>query len=239
MGIIHTCIFAFLLIFIFLSSSVSIANEKTLLATDKRPLVLQIEIPHPRNKDQISLVFKKNIVELVTNTSSYQKSKTVRLGRFQSSLDPRLKFWKKQVKYHYSRLNRTVPLLSFFKNLNLKPPTDIHAPVLRINKKKIHHEQPAFKPLMDIIGKAWGKKWDCVECATYENKGNSILRTVQKPLGSGTKWIRWIMEKIKNKKHQNKWKTEKQNLSKKSLKCLPKGKKKVECTDPQWGIFII
>lgn len=198
-----------------------------------KPLVLQWEVSHPRNTDQISLIFRENTVELVTNTSSYQKDKKIRLGRFQSPLTLELKMIKEQIKRHRTRLKQTVPVLSLIKDSRiprLKP--DPHAPLLRINEETIQAGSPHFKSLAPIIYEIWEQEWTCVECATYKKRRKSIIRTIKK--------LKSSKDSPKNtKKSKNKWSTTKQRFLKKFFNCVPKEKKKVECVDSQFGIFEI
>ena len=66
-------------------------EKKVSSSSEKKPLVLQWEVSHSRNTDQISLIFRQKSVELVTNTSSYQKGRVARLGRFAFPLNSKLK----------------------------------------------------------------------------------------------------------------------------------------------------
>lgn len=226
--------FSYFLLILFHSQG----QSKTLPVVKIKPLVLQWEVSHPRNTDQISLIFRRNMVELITNTSSYQKGKPVRLGRFQSPINPELERIKKQIKRYRIQLKQTVSMLSLIKDSRVSlPTTDPHAPVLRINEKEIHGEHPYFKPLASIIYQIWENKWICVECATYKKRRKSIIRTVKKlksPSDSSKK-----IKKAKSQSKRSKWDTTKQKFSKKFFRCVPKGKKKIECVDPHFGIFEI
>ena len=204
---------------------------------DKRPLVLQWEVSHSRNTDQISLIFREKTVELVTNTSSYQKGKVVRLGRFESPLTVELKDLKDQVGRYYARLKKTVPLSSLIKDPRVQASVDPHAPVLRISEEEIQSGHAYFKPLALIIYQIWEREWTCVECATYKKTRKSIIRTVKK-LKQGLKRSA-DKKKAHGKISKNQWNERKQNFSKKLLNCIPKEKKRVECIDPQFGIFEI
>lgn len=198
---------------------------------DKKPLVLQWEVSHPRNTDQISLIFRQKSVELVTNTSSYQKSRVARLGRFISPLNSQLKAIKEQINRYYIQSQKTVPVSSLIKDPRFQEATrmDPHAPVLRINKEEIHDEQDHFKPLANIIYKIWEHNWTCIECALYKKKKKFVVRILKSK--TATK------EKNSNAKKQGK--TSKQIIPGKLFNCIPKGKNKVECVDPQFGIFEI
>ena len=176
-----SCILVFFLSFVLFSFAETEKGNRELHSSGKKPLVLQWEVSHPRNEDQISLIFREKSVELVTNTSSYQKSKVARLGRFESPLNPELKALKEQVNRYYLHLQKTVPISSLIKVPQLQNiVVDPHAPVLRINKEVIHNEQDAFRPLAKIIYNIWKHKWICIECALYKKEKKSIVRVVKK-----------------------------------------------------------
>ena len=187
--------------------------------TIQQPLVLQWEVFHPRNRDQISLIFRDQKVELIVNTSSYQKNKQPRLGRFESPINPSLTNLKKQIEQYYAHLKSTVPLSSIVKDKRLKPKIIPHAPILRINTEKINHTSSYFKPLTKIIRQVWKNyNWLCVECAVYQRKGRNIVRNVTRPKSSSQK---------------------QKKFSKKQLNCIKKQKSLLECIDRQFGIFTI
>ena len=212
-------------------------EEKQVPFSDKRPLTLQWEVSHPRNTDQISLIFRQDIVELVTNTSSYQKGKTAQLGRFETPLNAELKALKAQLEWYYMQLKKTVPLSSLIKDSRFRPIVDPHAPVLYINEEKVQNsEAPYFKSLASIIYKVWERRWVCIECAFYKKKRKSIIRTVKRLKKDSNRETAVVQGRSKVRK---KWETRRQKFSKKLLDCIPKGKNKVECIDPQFGIFEI
>ena len=217
-------------------SKASVKEQTAPSPTGKPPLVLQWEVSHPRNTDQISLIFKQKTVELVTNTSSYQKNKIVRLGQFESPLNLELKNLKEQVERYYVRLKKTVPISHIIKDPRVRPSIDPHVPVLRINEEEVHNEHPYFKPLASIIYQVWNRQWLCVECAIYKKKRKSIVRTVRK-----LKNLKGMTDKEKAKDTipKSQWEEKKQSFPKKLLNCVLKGNKKVECIDPQFGIFEI
>ena len=211
-------------------------TRKLRSSSNEKPLVLQWKVSHPRNTDHISLIFRQNSVELVTNTSSYQAGKIVHLGRFESPLNAKLKELKDQVNRYYNQLKKTVPLSSLIKDSRLRPSIDPHAPVLYINEEEIKNEQAYFKPLANIIYTVWKHKWTCIECASYSKERKSVVRTVKK-IKSEPKSKKGG-EKKERSEVKKQWKKDKQKFSKKLLNCLPKGEK-IECIDPQFGIFEI
>jgi len=191
-----------------------------------KPLILQWEISHSRNTDQISLIFRQKTVELVTNTSSWQKKQhNPRLGRFGSDMTPELKSIKQRVQRSYTRLQQVVPLLPLIGDSRLRPSPSPHAHVLKINGKRIGEGHPYFEPLANIIRQIWQNEWICLECVAYKREENKILRTSQGiGMGSGRKTVGGIQKKT---------------FSKKELDCVPKAKRKMECVDSRFGIFEI
>lgn len=231
-------VFGFFLFFL-VPEAYSDTKQKENPLADKKPLVLQWEVSHFRNTDQISLIFRQDTVELVTNTSRYQKNKPVRLGWFESPMNSEFEQIKRQISLYYTSLNKTIPLIQlipipkFIKGLNVQATVIPHAPVLRIGEKKVHRKHPYFQPMVDIIHQAWKWKWLCMECAVYKKRGRFILRT-EKKLQTNLK-----TQKTDQKKIKKQWKEVKRSFAKKMLNCLPMGNNKVECVDPQFGIFEI
>ena len=205
----------FLCFFAFYSAGESQTTDKNTKSLTK-PLILQRVVSHPRNTDQISLIFRENKVEMVTNTSTWQKSNHPRLGRFESALTPSLKSLKQRLNRYHGRLKRTVPLSSLVKDSRLEPSHTPHAPIFRLNTKEIKEGEVFFKELEDIIQQTGTIKWVCVECAEYQRHKKGILRIVRKQT-----------------------KRTKKVLSKKSLNCIHKPKSRWECVDKLFGIFEI
>ena len=211
-------------------------KEKVLSPSDKKPLVLLWIVSHTRNTDQIGLIFRTKSVELITNTSSYQTGRIAQLGRFKASLTPELKDLKQKVGRYYNQLKKTVPLSSLIKDSRLQTTgvVDPHAPTLWINKEQVDYEHSYFKPLANIIYKIWDHKWSCMECAIYRQEKESVVRVLKiRSLQIKTE------VKAKNSKAKKQWEIRRQRISKKLLDCVSKDKNKVECVDPQFGIFKI
>lgn len=230
---IHFVFFLNPVLFLFVQAE---TGERVSSSSNKTPLVLQWEVSHPRNTDQISLIFKQHSVELITNTSSYQKSRVARLGRFISPLNSQLKAIKEQVNRYYIQSRKTVPVSSLIKDPRFQEAArvDPHAPALRINEEEINNNQDDFKLLANIIYKVWEHKWTCRECAIYKKEKKFIVRIVKrKNLQSKTAGKE---EKSKAKKQ---WEISKQRIPEKLFNCIPKENNKVECVDPQFGIFEI
>lgn len=205
--------------------------------TSQRPLILQWEVSHSRNTDQISLIFRQNTLELVTNTSIYQtpREKTITLGYFQSPMNPQLKKIKKDIETSYNYLKQTVPVLSLIKDSRLQIPFNPHAPVMRINEEEISSRDSRFKTLTSIISRIWKQDWICIDCAIYKKKKKSIIRTVKKLKSPET--LSHFNKIKKNSKNKNQWETKTKKFSRNSLNCIPQGKRSWECIDPKFGIF--
>lgn len=226
----------FLLSFIFISVTKA-EIKKSVSSSKKRPVVLQWEVSHSRNRDQISLIFRQEYVELVINTSSYQGGKIARLGRFKSPLNSELRILKNQIKGYYVQLKKTVSVSSLIKDSRFQKAlvVDPHAPVLRINEEEIKDGQPYFKTLAKVIYKVWEHKWTCVECASYKRQKEFIVRTMKKLKQKG----KTVVKTEDSGKAKKQWETNTQKLPKKLFNCVSKKKDRVECVDPRFGIFEI
>ena len=136
--------------------------------SDTDVLVLQIEASHYRNLDQTSLVFRGDVVDLFTNNSDYQKD-PVRLGWLRAPMTRDFESLRARIETYRSRiLNEETPT---------EPVFSPHAPVLRIGAVEISSGHPCFDELERIFREVWDVEWSCVDCATYERKGDSIVRT--------------------------------------------------------------
>ncbi len=229
-----------ILFFLFFSSVIELAKANPTTDKKNKPLVLQMMISHPRNTDQTSLIFRENKVEMVTNTSTWQKSENPKLGRFESSMTPSLKSLKQRLQWYHSRLKQTVPLSSLIKNSRVQPSHAPHSPIFRLNTKEIKLGESFFKRLEDIIQQIGNQKWICVECATYKRHKKGIVRVVRKRKGMSNKKENNQSNPVNQpKKESARWLVQKKILSKKSLNCIRKTKTKWECVDKQFGIFEI
>ena len=187
------------------------------------PLVLQMEISHPRNVDQTSLIFRKNTVDFVTNSfqiPAKNKTQNARLGQFTTVLNDNFKSLQKKVE---SVKRSFISKNKKRKTTNMKNrgsiPMGPHTPIIRIGGDgsyiTIHKGDTHFESLKNMLRKARNRKWTCVSCAEYKRDGKSIVRTIKK----------------KDSKAKS------QTLSRKSLKCISIDKDRIECRDPQFGIF--
>ena len=57
-------------------------GRKVSSADEQNPLVFQWEVSHPKNTDQMSVIFKPRYVELVVNASNWQVKQPRGLGGF-------------------------------------------------------------------------------------------------------------------------------------------------------------
>ena len=131
-------------------------------------LVLQIEASYYRNLDQTSLVFREDVVDLFTNNSGYQQD-PVRLGWLRVPMSRDFEALRARIeRYRAWILNEVTSAESEFIP---------HAPVLRIGAVEISSRHPCFNDLERIFREVWDVEWSCVDCATYERKGDSIVRT--------------------------------------------------------------
>ena len=231
------CFFIFFLLFSIIQLK---AQDKEIIKrppVDKKPLTLQWEDSQHRHLDKISLIFKKDTVELITNTFSYQTDKAVRLGKFQAYMNSDLLFLKAQIENYYSYLKDTVLVSTLLEDSGIQLSPIPNMPVLSINGEEIPNGHPYYKPASDIIYKIWEKKWFCVECATYKKTKKFIIRTTRQ-LKSNVK-KKTEGKKTKKNKVKKWWKINKQKFTKESLNCIPTGKKKIECIDSLFGAFEI
>ena len=205
----------FILILVGLFSSILYFSQIFARTSKSAPLVLQIEISHPRNTDQTSLIFREKTVDFVTNSfqiSSQQKSSKFLLGHFQITLNNDFKILQKKIA---SIRNNLISKNKKDEPFQLVP----HAPVIHIggdgNSLTIRENDTHFESLRGILFKVRDQNWKCISCAKYEKKEESIVRTAER----------------ENQK------TTSRTFSRKDLKCVSLNKKRIECIDSQFGIF--
>ena len=216
-----------LMFFLIHSTLLSSAKEKIREPTsdhNKKSLVLQWEVSHFRNTDQISLIFRKDNVELITNISLSKPNESARLGHFNTPMNSQLKILKEEIQQYYIRLKNTTPITSLIQNTRLQTPINPHAPILRINNQEINSEHIYFKYLENILHQQTkGNSWRCIECATYKLLHKEKPKTEIK--------IQRVMKKER--------KTITQSFTTEELKCLLKEQNEWECIDPEFGIFVL
>ena len=207
-----------------------------------KPLVLQMTISHSRNTDQVSLIFRADKVEMVTNTAHYQKGKKNQLGWFESSITPELNSLKQRLNWYHSRLKKTVSIASLINKGPVPPSSHTpHAPLFRLNKEHIKEGGVFFNELEDIIQQIPNHNWTCVECAEYQKHEKGILRIVRKRQNSVARKPPKNKQASNNKlaKKKSTFFVQKTVLSKKNLNCSRKTKSLWECVDERFGIFEI
>ena len=219
----------FTLILVGLLSSISYLNLSQTFAKISKtpevaPLVLQIQISHPRNVDQTSLIFREETVDFVTNSfqiSSQEKSPKFLLGHFQTTLNDDFKILQKQiVSIRNNLISKNEKKVADSKDKKSEPVQVVpHAPVIYIGGNgdplTIREDDTHFESLRNILFKVRDQDWKCISCAKYEKKGTSIARTVEKENQKATS----------------------RTFSREALKCVSLDEDRIECIDPQFGIF--
>ena len=185
----------------------------------QKSLVLQWEMSHSRNRDQLSLIFKQDHVKLVTNML-LNSEHPPRLGQFKTPMTPALKLLEQEIRQYYVRLKQSTPVSSLIQTKQSSSHTEPHAPVLRINDREITKQHIYFKYLKKIlVQQAKNKNWQCAHCAVY------------KPSAKNTSSLQIQRILTQNRK------TAKKTFSAQQLNCLLVTKKEWECADPDFGIF--
>ena len=187
------------------------------------PLVLQMQVSHLRNTDQISLIFKKNTLTLVTNYYSHSSSKqAVRLGQFQINMTLQMRLFKRQIQAYKRLLDKDNPDSKTSKSARAIASIP-HAYQIGITGdgrlRTISTEHSYFAPLKRILMETRQNQnmYRCISCATYYKNNQSIIRIVKK----------------QGKPPQR------QKFSKEQLQCRQIGNKKLECVDEAYGLFEI
>ena len=177
-----------------------------------KTMTLKRTVSHTRNLDQISLTFKESAVELHTNVfqlSRQNMTSSPRLGHFETSITPELRSLKEMLTTHHGMLNR---------HSSVQPSRLIpHAPVLHLNEQKVDYSYLYSSHLESVFNRARQRNWSCVRCAEYKKDGDSILRIVR------------------NRGQKEKRRT----FSLEDLNCRYMDEERIECIDPQFGIFEI
>lgn len=149
---------------------------------EERPMVLQYQVSHSRNVDQISLVFRQDTVQLVVNTDSWQKeTMPPRLGIFEASYNRELSRLKRELEHYHHYYTNTVSILSLMELPDVPgfpPMPDPHASRIFIGGEEVWSEHDHYEVLFGIIQSVWDHQWSCVECASYRIQGDSIVRTI-------------------------------------------------------------
>ena len=226
---------------------------------EERPLVLQYQVSHSRNVDQISLIFGQDTVRLVVNTDFWQKeAMPPRLGIFEAGYDRELSHLKRRVeRYHHIQVNtvsfRSLMDLPYVPN----PPRPVSgASRIFIGGEEVSSGRPHYKVLFGIIRSVWDHQWSCVHCASYRMQGDSIVRTIKGWTSDGKRRF-YLKDKFviseefaKSYKFQFEHLTPWTSGDEESLEipglatdlpldCIPRGhsRTRMECADSRFGLF--
>ena len=193
---------------------------------DEVPLIFQYSVSHHRNHDEISLVFREDVVDLVTNTSTYQPD-PVRLGWLRNPMNTHFTLLRDRLRIYHAMFGNTVSVLELLLNDPdfapyahlLAPEVVPHAPVLRLNDEEIAHDDAYFEGLVTIFDEIWEEEWSCVDCATYRAVGDVIVRTRTREGGERSEL----------------------EVPASRVDCISAGHggSRIECVDPEFGIFDI
>ena len=187
-------------------------------------IVLKMEVSHPRNVDQMSLTFKERTVEFVTNVfqiNSQDQAQSPQLGQFEISMTSIMNSLKRILRSYYRMLtvnsDNGLDLSSIIKAIGNAPVTIPHAPILHLNDYRVPYYHTYFLDIRNTFREVREEEWNCVHCAEYRKDGRSILRVIKK----------------RGQREQ------KRKFSTRALNCYRLDQKRLECIDPQFGIFEI
>ena len=153
---------------------------------DERPMVLQYQVSHPRNTDQISLIFRQEAVELVVNKDYWQEEAMPRrLGRFGALYNWELSSLKLRVERYHRLFTDTVPLLSLLDipdipSMREREP-DPHAPRLSLGGEEIPIRHGFYEDLFGNPPISMGSPVALPGVRLLSNRGDSIVRTMNPP----------------------------------------------------------
>ena len=210
------------IILLVLTTKTFAKTTKHIVKRKVKPLVLQMQVSHLRNTDQISLIFKEKRLILVTNYYQSVSKQPVQLGQFQIALTPQMRLFKRQIRAYKRLLDKDNPDSKTSENSRAIASIP-HAYQIGITGdgklRTISKKHPYFAPLKRILMEARQNqnRYRCVSCATYYKKNQSIIRVIKK----------------RGKPPQR------QKFSKEQLQCRQIGKKKLECVDKAYGLFEI
>ena len=187
-------------------------------------IVLKMEVSHSRNLDQMSLTFKETTVEFMTNTfqvNSQNQTQSPQLGQFEISMTSIMSSLKSILRSYYRMLtvnsDNGLDLSSIIKAIGNAPVTIPHAPILHLNDYRVPHDHTYFSDIRNTFREVREENWTCVHCAEYRKDGRSILRIVKR----------------RGQREQRR------RFSTRALNCYRLDQKRLECIDPEFGIFEI
>ena len=180
-------------------------------------VVVSMEVSHYRNLDYRSLAFEGTSVEFVTNVfffDSQEPNRLPSLGRFRTSMTPRLRIVESIFRAYHRILSRGKGSILHF-------PIMPHAPIMHINKRRLYYGMPLHSSIerdfRAAIEEVWNGDWTCVDCAEYRRDGRNISR---------------IDRSVDGEESQRRF-------SRRDLDCKSYGDGWLECIDPEFGIFEI
>lgn len=212
---------------------------------DERPMVLQYQVSHPLNTDQISLIFRQEDVELVVNKDYWQKEAMPRrLGRFRADYNGELSLLKLMVERYHRNFANTVPLLSLLDvpdtpSMRERRP-DPHAPRLSLGGEEIPSRHPYYEDIFGILESVWDRQWSCLECASYRIEGDSIARTMDKYALYGLDSPPFnVTDDLFESSHLGRYIVSWVSEHGERLECVRRGHDgaRMECLDSRFGLF--
>jgi len=176
-----------------------------------------MEVSYYRNRDYRFLAFEGTNIEFVTNVfffDSQEPNRLPRLGRFQTSMTPRLRMFESIFRAYHKMLSRRKGGILDFRNVR-------QGPIMSINRQRLHYGMPLHSSVEDdfraAIEEIWNGDWTCVDCAEYRREGRSISR---------------IDRSVDSEEPRRRF-------SRRDLDCKFVGDGRLECIDPEFGIFEI
>ena len=197
------------------------------------PLTLQWEASHSTGLHQISLIFRKDRVDLFTNTSLWQDARSPRLGHFTSLLNEKWQIERERIGAYLSLLKERPPVNTKDSLLNGNFPKGVlnliqknpHAPIIRLNGYEMREKNSYFPALKGVFPLLWKNQWSCTDCVVYRVHPKKGIK-------------RQRISKSEN--------TSKALFSREQMRCYSINKKLLECADTHggptgngWGSFRI
>jgi len=181
-----------------------------LIDVDAPPFTVTEAVSHARNLIFRSLTFRGSTVEARTNVFS--------LDRRQANRPVRLGRFETSMTPTLGSVQR------FFQRFTLWPGNESlefipHAPIVYVNGRRVHHEHSDFfdfrSAFVTTIEEA-ANRWTCVDCAEYRRTDGSI----------------WRVSIVDGEESRDRF-------SFRDLDFHPIGGGRLECVDPEFGIFEI
>ena len=182
-------------------------------------VAVTMEVWYFRNMDYRSLAFEGTHVELVSNVFFFDWQKPNRLpslGEFQTPMTPGLRRFEDNFRRHHKMLSRAKGDFG-----RIAPRIVPHAPIIHVNEHVSYFGMPLHSDIEDdfraALEEVWNGDWTCVDCAEYRRDGRSILRIVRSANDGESR----------------------RSFSRGNLDCRSLDSRRLECIDPEFGIFEI